>query len=234
MTCKIGQISRNSHLGQKMEMQRMHQSNAALTLRSWWEKPAANDECASGKLFPGQYYDQETGLHYNYFRDYDPSLGRYVQSDPIGMFAGMNLYAYANNNSLKYFDSFGLEADCFLRDIEELGKPTTSEKRGNLIDTVTYRWKLNEFHYGPGPELPDRGKRFGGKPIGIGPTGLTSHNIVTLLIDTYEKLSVTTQAYKYTYDCLDDCGNLYTDVEIVDSNFESPAGTITEKTWFFF
>ncbi|MFY0104376.1 RHS repeat-associated core domain-containing protein, partial [Acinetobacter baumannii] len=34
--------------------------------------------------FPGQYYDQETGLHYNYFRDYDPSTGRYVESDPIG------------------------------------------------------------------------------------------------------------------------------------------------------
>ncbi|MDP2198128.1 MAG: RHS repeat-associated core domain-containing protein, partial [Sulfurimicrobium sp.] len=38
----------------------------------------------SNLRLPGQYWDEETGLHYNYFRDYDPGSGRYVQSDPIG------------------------------------------------------------------------------------------------------------------------------------------------------
>jgi RHS repeat-associated protein len=58
--------------------------------------------------FPGQVYDAETNKHYNYFRDYDPSLGRYVESDPIGLRAGMNTYAYVKNRPLKKVDPKGL------------------------------------------------------------------------------------------------------------------------------
>jgi len=64
--------------------------------------------CSPGKLFPGQYFDQETQLHYNYFRDYDASLGRYTTSDPIGLDAGINTYLYVENNPLAYFDLLGL------------------------------------------------------------------------------------------------------------------------------
>ncbi|MGD9729685.1 MAG: RHS repeat-associated core domain-containing protein [Nitrospiraceae bacterium] len=60
--------------------------------------------------FPGQYYQAETGAVYNYFRDYDPVTGRYLQADPIGLAGGLNTYAYANNNSLRYTDPFGLES----------------------------------------------------------------------------------------------------------------------------
>ncbi|WP_375592034.1 RHS repeat domain-containing protein [Chitiniphilus eburneus] len=58
--------------------------------------------------FPGQYADVETGRYYNYFRDYDPRIGRYIQSDPIGLAGGINSYAYGLNNSLKYVDPLGL------------------------------------------------------------------------------------------------------------------------------
>lgn len=58
---------------------------------------------------PGQYYDRETNLHYNYFRDYDPSTGRYVEADPIGLEGGVNIYLYSNNSPMNYSDRFGLE-----------------------------------------------------------------------------------------------------------------------------
>jgi RHS repeat-associated protein len=50
------------------------------------------------------YYQAETGLNYNYFRDYDPQTGRYLESDPIGLDGGINTYAYANGDPLGTFD----------------------------------------------------------------------------------------------------------------------------------
>ncbi|WP_444930348.1 RHS repeat-associated core domain-containing protein [Microbulbifer sp. SSSA002] len=62
--------------------------------------------------FPGQYYDEESGLHYNYFRDYDPSLGRYLTHDPIGLNGGLNSFRYVSANPLKYIDRLGLVQKC--------------------------------------------------------------------------------------------------------------------------
>ena len=57
--------------------------------------------------FPGQYFDEETNLHYNYFRDYNPAIGRYTTSDPIGLRGGMNTYSYVRGNPIVRIDPFG-------------------------------------------------------------------------------------------------------------------------------
>lgn len=95
-------------------------SNGATVLWRWegeaFGNTAPNEQLAgpSRKLtlplrFPGQYADSETGTFYNYFRDYSPSIGRYVESDPIGLYAGPNTYAYVGGNPLSLIDSLGLE-----------------------------------------------------------------------------------------------------------------------------
>ncbi|MBP6077083.1 MAG: RHS repeat-associated core domain-containing protein [Nitrosomonas sp.] len=59
--------------------------------------------------FPGQYFDRETALHYNYFRYYEPETGRYISPDPIGLAGGLNTFGYTFGNPIKYSDPLGLD-----------------------------------------------------------------------------------------------------------------------------
>ncbi len=72
------------------------------------EDPDADTDLVTINLrFAGQQFDAESGTHYNYFRDYDPVLGRYLQSDPLGLYDGLNTYVYVYSNPNKYIDPTG-------------------------------------------------------------------------------------------------------------------------------
>jgi RHS repeat-associated protein len=62
--------------------------------------------------YPGQYYDAESKLHYNYHRSYNAAQGRYTQPDPIGLDGGMNRFAYVNGNPVLLADPLGLDPQC--------------------------------------------------------------------------------------------------------------------------
>jgi RHS repeat-associated protein len=59
--------------------------------------------------FPGQWFQAESGLHQNWMRDYDPTTGRYIQADPLGLVDGASVYGYAGQNPGRYVDPRGEE-----------------------------------------------------------------------------------------------------------------------------
>jgi RHS repeat-associated protein len=84
------------------------------------EEVAITGLAAMPMRFPGQYADEETGFSYNYFRNYEPLLGRYIQSDPIGLRGGINDYAYAFSSPIVGKDPFGLSVEGALSQLGDL------------------------------------------------------------------------------------------------------------------
>jgi RHS repeat-associated protein len=97
--------------------------------------------------FHGHYYNQETGLFYNYYRDYDPQTGRYIESDRLGLFGGSySTYSYTNDNPIMYIDPWGL---CWVYS-QSTGQLTHVDPDGN----VDYTANGGYSGYGPGVNNP--------------------------------------------------------------------------------
>ena len=99
----------NDHLGTPMKL--LNQSGVTVwsaTYDGFGRATVDSASTVSNNLrYPGQYYDAETGLHYNWNRYYDPVTGRYSTSDPIGLLGGINMYAYVEGNPVGYIDPTG-------------------------------------------------------------------------------------------------------------------------------
>jgi RHS repeat-associated protein len=128
--------------------------------------------------FPGQYYDAETGLNYNYFRDYNSAIGRYIEADPIGIERGENhLFVYVQNNPVNWIDPKGLaifNEACAKRVAGQVFKGSLSSRLpGIQIDDTPWnaylhcKWNCEmvkqcgwttAFAAGTGHELYDKGR----------------------------------------------------------------------------
>jgi RHS repeat-associated protein len=111
---------------------------------------------------PGRYFDPETGFNHNGFRDYVPLLGRYVESDPIGLASGLNTYQYANDNPTKNFDFSGLIGESVWGQFKENYEraETIATAAGALHDVSQYPelaeklGQVDELLAAGGSELP--------------------------------------------------------------------------------
>jgi RHS repeat-associated protein len=149
--------------------------------------------------FPGQYADRETGLFYNFHRDYDPATGRYVQADPIGLKGGMNPYRYALD-PLSEIDPLGLQ-----RPRQGSGNPRTTFETSVRQTTVLGQqgtWFYGRFYPRLGEPLAVRPS----EPISAGNycpapapplTGQVHHAISRKVHDALEQHPILRGQYQY-------------------------------------
>ena len=121
--------------------------------------------------FPGQYFDAESGVDYNYHRNYESSVGRYLESDPIGVKGDIATYSYAINNPFGYFDFNGLEP-IYIECAGQQGLTVCDGKGGFETRTCTQRCLQDCVRRHEEQHAIDYGSqgRCRGKPRGASPT----------------------------------------------------------------
>ena len=119
------------------------------------EETKVTDSAYQPFRLQNQYVDRETGLHYNFFRYYEPDVGRFVNQDPIGLMGGMNLYQFAPNTQ-QWIDHLGLDVNIirsdrsvtFILDISLNGRNVTNTDIENVKNGIERNWNAGGWKYG--------------------------------------------------------------------------------------
>ena len=176
----------NDHLGTPQKL--LNQSGITVWSATYDGFGKATVDAAStvsnNLRYPGQYYDAETGLHYNWMRYYDPNTGRYVTWDPIGLAGGINFYVYVYGNPSRWMDSNGLavgSATSLVTGSVMIGPAGGSISVGGVIGTDGTKCLVTQicmrigfgFYAGVGTSLgggvsPGGTEDSGGGSVGIG------------------------------------------------------------------
>ncbi|HZP93722.1 MAG TPA: RHS repeat-associated core domain-containing protein [Burkholderiales bacterium] len=120
------------------------------------QNPSGLGTFAFNLRYPGQYFDAETNQHYNYYRDYSPDIGRYIESDPIGLAGGINTYVYGDD-PLTEIDPLGLKGIAFSSSSTPPPAPPTAAvsscgQQCNCPDYgIRYSQHLNQYLVNVGP-----------------------------------------------------------------------------------
>jgi RHS repeat-associated protein len=140
------------------EITRLNTANQHVSIWKWDSLPFGGAEpntnpSGLGHLYfnhrlPGQYKDYETGLHQNWRRDYDANLGRYIESDPIGLGDGTNTYTYSRSKPTVLIDRMGLSSLCYSYRTDTL---TLYDKDGNFLDRWSAANLVQSNSRGPWP-----------------------------------------------------------------------------------
>jgi RHS repeat-associated protein len=174
------------HLNTPREITRVNASNVHVSLWKWDSLPFGETlpnanwsglgVMTFNHRFPGQYRDKETGLHQNWHRDYDPKIGRYVQSDPLGLHDGAGTYSYASNDPTFWTDPLGL-TKC---DVEAAFAAAMANVRG-----VYPNWNTNNISLGNSPiqgslNLQTGAGLHGSTARTVNGSGITTGNVINV------------------------------------------------------
>jgi RHS repeat-associated protein len=166
--------------------------------------------------FPGQYFDAETGAHQNFWRDFDPSSGRYLQGDPVKFAGGMNFYAYALGAPLRFIDAMGLLPKC--TDIplaHQTQRRRTGQRRNVTVGDEYSRIESLRVEFGAGPQ-PGSDNPSPGRPRQPPPICIDASVGTVIVVRQFyrqqtgeEEVIYIMPVQRYCEDARrDDCGNL--------------------------